>query len=373
MKKDFSTIHTQMSRAIGDVFPCAVLRVTRGEEILYFEAHGRGRSDLVGLPIITTSIFDLASVTKSMVIGTIAMKGVEEGWLDLNAPVCDVLEMFRRPETRDIRLAHLLTHCSGLPDWRPYLEWIFERHPKIEPGTPACVDRVQRWIYREPLIGKPGEKTVYSDLGYMMLGWWLEKRKSTTLSQLFQEMVAKPLGLRDTRYIPVTSWESIGALFDNPRIVTTEVCPGRRRLLQGEVHDENAFLLGGVAGHAGLFSTARDVGIWAKALLSSNRKDGYLPSSVVKQFWYSTPANNDSTWRHAFDGPSKKGSSGGKRISSSAVCHLGFTGCSVWIDPQRDMTVVLLSNRVHPTRDNENIKAFRPALHDAIWDLVDPK
>jgi len=373
MKIDFSTVHKLMTNALGQVFPGAVLRVSRGEKILYHEAHGRSRSDLVGLPIITTAVFDLASVTKAMAIGTIAMKGVEEGWLDLDAPVCDVLHEFRRPETAEIRLFHLLSHRSGLPDWRPYLEWLFERHPQIEPGSPEAIKQLQHWIYREPLIGKPGQKTVYSDLGYMMLGWWLERSQGASLSTLFEHIVAEPLGLKDTKFVPITTWESIGAKFDDPRIVTTEVCPGRRRLLHGEVHDENAFLLGGIAGHAGLFSTAHDVGNWAQAILSSSQKDAYLPSAIIKKFWYPTFQQTDSTWRYAFDGPSPEGSSGGVNISTSAVCHLGFTGCSVWIDPKRDMTVVLLSNRVHPHRDNEKIKAFRPALHDAIWNLVDKK
>jgi CubicO group peptidase (beta-lactamase class C family) len=241
----------------------------------------------------------------------------------------------------------------------------------LEPGTSEAIEWIKRWIFREPLIAEPDQRETYSDLGFMILGWWLEACHGKGLDTLFQENVATPLGLENTAFIPISTWESIGARFDSPEIATTEVCPGRRRLIHGEVHDENAFFLGGVAGHAGLFSTAEDVGKWADTLLACSKKDGFLSTSVIQRFWHPTFPQEHGTWRFSWDGPSPEGSSGGEKISDSAVCHLGFTGCSVWIDPERDMTVVLLSNRVHPRRDNESIREFRPLLHDAIWAEVD--
>ena len=150
-----------------------------------------------------------------------------------------------------------------------------------------------------------------------------------------------------------------------------EICPGRKRLTHGEVHDENAFLLGGVAGHAGLFGTARDVGVWADTLLGFGNHEGWVQSSTIRTFWGPIPSPDDSTWRLGFDGVSPNGSSGGNRVSPDGVCHLGFTGTSVWFDPSRRCSAVLLTNRVHPSRTNDQIRRFRPVVHDAIWRAVD--
>ena len=147
--------------------------------------------------------------------------------------------------------------------------------------------------------------------------------------------------------------------------------PEEKRLTHGEVHDENAFLLGGVAGHAGLFGTARDVGVWADTLLGFGNHEGWVQSSTIRTFWGPIPSPDDSTWRLGFDGVSPNGSSGGNRVSPDGVCHLGFTGTSVWFDPSRRCSAVLLTNRVHPSRTNDQIRRFRPVVHDAIWRAVD--
>lgn len=366
-----ATIRGAMSEAVGAVFPGAVLRVTVDGEEVFHEAFGR-----VGVwedsPVVTTATrWDVASLTKAMCVMSLAMQGVDEGWLDLDEPVIGRLPDLERDERQVLTPRLLLGHRSGLPDWRPYMDWLEERHPGALPGTPAAIARIRSWIVREPLIAPPGAVARYSDLGYMLLGWWLEDALGERLDVAFQRRVATPLGLRSTAFVPITGWEARGAIRHTTSIAPTEQCPFRGRLLVGEVHDENAFALGGVAGHAGLFSTAADVGRWADAVLASLEGRGGWSTGAVRAFLYPDPPSRDATWRLGMDSPTPGSSSAGQRVSASAVGHLGFTGCSVWIDPPRHATAVLLSNRVHPTRLNEALRSLRPLVHDLVWAAVD--
>ena len=360
-----------MNDAVGAVFPGAVLRVSVGGRVVLHEPFGV-LGVWGGSPRVTlATCFDLASLTKPMVVATLAMRGHEEGWLRLDEPVAAQLPEFAGRDRDGITLRMLLEHRSGLPDWRPYMDWLLERHPDEEPGSPAAKERIRSWVLGEPLVARPGSATLYSDLNYMLLGFWLQETLGEPLDLLFQMRVGRPFGLEGTRFIPIEGWEARGAQREDRTYAPTERCPFRQRLLRGEVHDENAFALGGVAGHAGLFGTADDVGLWADTLLNCAEHGGIVARETVRAMWYPERRHPDTTWRLGFDTPSPQGSSAGDRVSRSAVGHLGFTGCSVWIDPPRRATVVLLSNRVHPTRHNERLRVFRPLLHSAVWQEIE--
>lgn len=360
-----------MSDAVGAVFPGAVLRVAvDGREVLH-EAFGRTGSLEGAADVTTETLWDVASLTKPLCVVSLAMKALDEGLIDLDEPITRRVPDLQDDERRRWTPRMLLRHRSGLPDWRPYVDWLLERHPSALPGTGPAVARLRSWVVREPLLATPGVATVYSDLGYMLLGWWLEDVWQDGLDRAFATHVAGPLGLRTATYVPIVGWDARGALRHRSTVAPTEQCTFRGRLVVGEVHDENAFALGGIAGHAGLFATARDVGVWADALLRSLEGRGPWSRGTARAFLYPEPPLSDTTWRLGLDSPTPGASSAGTRVSRSAVGHLGFTGCSVWIDPPRRASVVLLSNRVHPTRLNESIRQLRPHLHDLLWVALD--
>ncbi len=369
MTNAFDRVNYLMERASGNIFPGAVLRVSVGKREVFHRPFGTLRPRGHGERIRHSTVFDVASLTKCMSVATLCMLGVQEGWCSLDDDVTKTLGPFE--SGKPIRVHELLSHRSGLPNWRPYLDWLFERHSGIEPGTEESIQFTKNCIRGELPVAETGERAIYSDLGYMALGWWLEQTCGEPLNQLFEQRVANPLKLKKTRYIPVHSWDAIGAFPCQSTMAPTEICPGRKRLTHGEVHDENAFILGGIAGHAGLFSTAEDVGVWADTLRASYKRSGFIERKVIRTFWAPIPADDDPSWRLGFDGVSPGSSSGGTHVSPTSICHLGFTGCSVWIDLERDATAVLLSNRVHPSRDNNQIRDFRPVLHDAIWKAID--
>ena len=371
MSASFDTVERMMRQATGPVYSGATLRIAVAGQEVFAQPYGHIDSRDSAPRVTLKTRFDLASLTKPMTVGTLAMLGFTEGWLDLNEPVCEKLPEMKHGRHAEITLGELLSHRSGLPDWRPYLEWTIERHAHMEPGGEGVREKLLEWIAHEPLVRERGAEAIYSDLGYLLLGWWLERALNAPLDTLLSERIARPLDLKSTAFIPVQTWESTGAKHLVTSIASTEICPVRRRQLRGEVHDEHAFLLGGVAGHAGLFSTAADVGKWADALLASSTQAGFLPPATLDAFWSASHLAPSGTWRFAFDTPSLVGSSAGSAVSANAVGHLGFTGCSIWIDRERDATITLLSNRVHPSRENTSIRRFRPALHDAIWSALD--
>jgi len=369
MTNAFDRVNTLMERGTHRVFPGAVLRVSVDGREVFHRPFGTLRPRGNGQAIRHGTTYDVASLTKCVSIATLIMRRIDEGLCNLNTNVCDAIGPIGGE--RVVPLHYLLSHRSGLPNWRPYLDWLFERHPDVEPGTEEALTLMKQWVKTEPFVTKPGTRAIYSDLGYMILGWWLESVWEDSLNHLFERHVAKELQMTNTRYIPLHGWDGAGSFPCQNTMAPTEICPGRKRLTHGEVHDENAFLIGGIAGHAGLFSTAQDIGKWADTLLKCHDKNGFVSKKTVRSFWAPVPSPDDSSWRMGFDGVSLGSSSGGDLISPSGVCHLGFTGTSVWIDPERRATAVLLSNRVHPSRDNNQIREFRPSLHDAIWRAID--
>ncbi len=319
-----------------------------------------------GRPVTPTSIFDLASVSKVVGTTTAAMMLAGEGALDLDAAVAPYLPWWAEgdPRKEEVTVRQLLLHRSGLT---PFRTWYFEIS-----GLDAYKDAAAN----EALEYEPGTRTAYSDIGIMTLAWVLEEISGQPLDQLLRERLWEPLGMRETRYEPDASLRS--------RIAATEIDTiWRNELVWGRVHDENADAMGGVAGHAGLFSTAVDLSVFARMMLNEGVAPACTPDgepgepcpvrrtesrrlvdgAVLEEF---TARFDDSASRAlGWDTPSER-SSAGDYFTEEAFGHTGYTGTSIWMDPELDLWVVLLTNRVHPTRANQKIGPLRRAVHDAV-------
>jgi len=222
-------------------------------------------------------------------------------------------------------------------------------------------------IVQEPLDSSPGTATTYSDLGFLLIEWILEQISGQNLHHFTRQNLFGHLGCATPAFLPLDR----GSVQDPYEFADTEYCSWRATTLSGQVHDENAYVLGGVAGHAGLFGTASEVKCVLDAILDTlSTGETSTPWSRERLSEFLRPAGLDptSTWALGFDTPGSSNSSAGHHFSAETVGHLGFTGTSFWLDLQREMAVILLTNRIHPSRDNEKIKDFRPLLHDAVME-----
>jgi len=302
-------------------------------------------------------MYDIASLTKVVVTTTLVAKLAEGDFpvgIDLDAKVERYLpEWAGDPNAKDLEwrhrvtVRHLMTHTSGLPPFKEY--W----------RTSTSKAETLRRIFAEPLDYEPGTKEVYSDLGIILTAEIIERLTGRSLDDLAKSYIFGPLGMKDTMYRPPkTLW---------PWIAPTEIDNNlRHRLVQGEVHDENAFSIGGVSGHAGVFSTAPDLSAFCQMLLNGGvyAHHRILKRATVAEF--TTPQQLSSGTRTlGWAVPTESGSSG-HYFSTHTFGHTGFTGTSIWIDQERQIFVVLLTNRVNPTRENMKIAKVRPALHDAV-------
>jgi serine-type D-Ala-D-Ala carboxypeptidase len=304
------------------------------------------------------TIFDLASLTKPLATTLAMMRLLDEGKCDLDQRLEELLPVSLSPDKRDLTPRLLLCHSAGLLEWAPlYLD--------LQSREPNSRKRILRETLLEmPLSYLPGEGSAYSDLGFMLLEWIIEEVSGSPFSSFLAQTFYGPLGLGRT-------FLSGGApLFPEEEFAPTEACPWRKMTLIGTVHDENASILGGCSGHAGLFGTAEEVYRLAMLLLDhyTGKRFDYLNPRTVKRFFERQNLAPGSTWALGWDTPSEKGSSAGKRFSARSVGHLGFTGTSLWMDLEREVIVVLLTNRIHPSRDNIKIRAFRPRMHDLIME-----
>src|SRR6266851_1876242 len=344
-----------LDRAVADhAFPGGVLAVgLRGE--LQVHAFGRQTYDATSPAVAADTIYDAASLTKAVVTTTLVAMQVEAGRIALDSPVARYVPEWNagpNPEWRKrVTVRHLLTHSSGLPAHKDYFLTI---HSGREVIANIC---------NESLEYEPGTKTVYSDLGFILLGEILERVTGRTVDQLARERIFGPLGMANT-------------LFKPPKTLVSRIAPTeddatyRKRLLRGEVHDENAFAMGGVAGHAGMFATAPDLAAFCQMLLNGGlyAHQRLLARATLVQFIAPQPlAANTRTLGWLVPTPD---STSGRYFSPRSFGHLGFTGTSIWIDPDRQLFVILLTNRVYPTRANDKIAAVRPAVHDAVIEAL---
>jgi CubicO group peptidase (beta-lactamase class C family) len=336
-----------LDRAIADsAFPGAIAVVGRRDGEVTSYAVGRLDWPAQSPPPDERSLWDLASLTKVVGMTTAMMQLVEQDRVELDAPVVRYLPEFAGPGKERVTIRHLLTHSSGLPSWRPLYK------------EATTADTAVAIVFATAPDTVPGARMVYSDLGAILLGKVVERVTGEPLDVYLTRHVFGPLGMTSTMYRPDASLRA--------RIAPTEFDPWRQRKIHGEVHDENAFMLGGVSGHAGLFSTAGDLARFARMMLSGGTLDGVrvLRGSTIAQF----TAVQDPGLSHralGWETPSGRNSAGA-RMSARAFGHTGFTGTSLWMDPEAGVFVILLSNRVNPSRQNTRIGLVRTALADAV-------
>ena len=316
------------------------------------------------------TIFDLASLTKPLATATAVMGLAAEGSVDLDAPVAKYLPPAGERGKETVTVRHLLTHSSGLKPWRPFHEVLLERERKKGErllGTPAAKQAILERICRSALVHAPGEAAVYGDLDFILLGALVEEVAKRPLDVHCAERIFAPLALSDARFVRLG--DGAPKLSDalRSRFAATESCPWRGRVLLGEVHDPNAWAMGGVAGHAGLFATADDVMRFAEAVLDVwHGRSQVFPRDWLRRFLTRADAPQ-GTWALGWDTPTPGASSSGQYFSPTSVGHLGFTGTSLWIDLEREAAVVMLTNRVHLVAKRSPFK-LRPIVHDLVME-----
>ncbi len=332
-------------------FPGAVLAVGRHGRLAFLAPVGHHGVDNPR-PVEAGMIYDLASLTKVVGLTTTCMLLVDEGKLALDAPVQRYVPEFRGSGKDHVTIRQLLTHSSGLPAWRPLYKETESRAAAL-----ALADTTS-------VVAPAGQAFVYSDLGAIVLTQVVERLAGEPLDRLLAERVFGPLGMVATRFRPPAGWSD--------RIAPTENDTSfRHRLLRGEVHDENAGRLEGLSGHAGLFSNALDLSRFAAMLLNGGSWDTLqlIRSETVTEFTRRQDVVPGSSRALGWDTPSD-GSSAGTKLSAHAFGHTGFTGTSMWLDPEKDLFIILLTNRVHPTRTNTAILKVRPHVADLVVDAL---
>jgi serine-type D-Ala-D-Ala carboxypeptidase len=400
-------------------FSGASLLVAKPDQIRFHETWGYDR--LRGKSIDGHTLFDLASLTKALITAPLCMYAIAQGKLALDA----TLDKFHPAgllgtKKKAITIRHLLCHSSGMPAYEPFYRKL------IAVDASRRQDALLMQVLHMPLRSPPGTASCYSDLGFMLLTATLETIYGKPFDHLASQFLLEPLQLdlsrpgTDSRTsakphispsIPSSLLPAPCSSLPDPRpqpsqalrkkspsaalgfcrlsvptnptlparrllplrrvFAATEYCPWRRRLLIGEVHDENAYCLGGVAGHAGLFGTAH--GVYRLLVFLWNVHRGSIghpcwKADVVREFWTKQAAVSASTWMLGFDTPAAQGSSAGNYFSPHSPGHLGFTGTSFWFDLDQEILIILLTNRVYPTRENERLKSFRPLVHNLVME-----
>ena len=348
-------------------------RMPRDGEIVEFRsARGLAVVRPERLPMTMDTIFDLASLTKPIATTTAILLLVHEGAVDLDAPVSKFLPVFAERDKDAVTIRHLLTHSSGLKPWRGFHELLMERERKTGErllATPEAKEFVLERVLRSGLVHEPGEAAVYGDLDFITLGAVVEAVSQQSLDVFVKQRVTGPLGMHETFFVPLSE----GGVPDRlrRRIAATENCPWRERILWGEVHDPNAWAMGGVAGHAGLFSTAGDVMTFASCVLDvwHGRSDA-LPRELLLGFCERQHMPEKSDWALGWDTPTEGQSTSGRYFSRRSIGHTGFTGTSLWIDLEREAIVVMLTNRVHQVAKRSRFE-LRPLVHDLVREAFD--
>jgi len=347
-------------------YTAAVLLAARGEEVEWHAAAGEAH---------LSSIFDIASLTKPLV-ASLFFALAQEGKIAPEGKLSDVLPA-RSPDpmSREIRFLHLLTHTSGLPAYKPFYAAIRdagEKEGRRLWGISEAHDRIVDAALSLPLEAAPGTACVYSDPGYLLLGRALELAAFRPLDRLLRGHLAGPLRMRDTAYLPLAALSEC----ETGRLVSTGYSEVRQREKVGEVDDENAAAMGGVAGHAGIFSTAYDLFLFSLEVLRARRGEGRVltrPSALGMTTKTADPPGCPRTpgWDTPAS-PAGAGSQTGRHFPEGSFGHLGYTGCPLWIDPSREATVVLLTNRIFFGKQNDGLKMLRPPIHDAVMEELFP-
>jgi CubicO group peptidase (beta-lactamase class C family) len=358
MPMDKDRISRIINQAISKgVFPGAVLLCAVNQKIVLHESYGMA-DVFQKKQMRKDDIFDLASLTKPLATALAISKLIEWHQISLDQTLGSILTEFKSTEKMNITIDMLLRHTSGFPAHQEYFKKIIptDKHPK---------QYLRHLLVREALESKLDTCQVYSDLGFMVLSWIIEKITGQRLDRFVSEQLYTPLEIEDLFFIDLN--QKTDTL--NPyaqKIVATQQCPWRKRLLVGEVDDENAWAVGGIEGHAGLFGSAGGIYTLCCEILNAvqNNPTKVLAPDIINRF---VVKKHQQDMVAGFDTPSKENSAAGRYFSTESLGHLGFTGTSFWIDPETSVIIVLLTNRGHPLRSNEGIKIFRPQFHDLIY------
>jgi len=374
---NFQAVDNAFQEAVTQgVFPGAVVLVSKEQSVVYEKAFGQRSLVPEKSALSVETIFDVASLTKPLATTVAVMLLAREKKIRLDDQVTRVIPTYGVLGKSLTTFRQLLAHSAGLPAWKPYYEEIIksEKSGRINfVVSRAAKSFVYEQIHLEKPLSVPGSQSLYSDLGFMILGEAVEMLTGNTLDRFCQEKIFKPLGMRATGFVDLTQLRTRRLQPITDMIAPTENCPWRKKILCGEVHDDNAYVMGGVAGHAGLFSSARDIHAFLVRLDQCRLgKDDFLPQPLIEEFLTKDPTIAQSSFALGWDTPTPGQSSSGSLFSPRSVGHLGFTGCSIWWDLEKNCHVVLLTNRVHPTRKNEKIKEFRPQIHDLIMKALWP-
>ncbi len=345
---DFNLVNTLITEAISErIFPGAALIVWKDGSMLLEKYYGRFTYQTESEVISEKTVFDLASLTKVVATTTAVMICIERNLFSIDDKVKEFIPEFAVNGKENITIRNLLMHNSGLPAWKKFYGRGLDKVSVLEE------------IYSSELEYKTGTKTVYSDLGIITLGMLVEAVSGMSLDVFCRKEIFNQLEMNST--------------FFNPDEQVKKLCAPteldnywRNKLLQGEVHDETAALLEGVAGHAGLFSTAADLAKFMSMIMNYGvyKNQRILQAETINTFI--KKQHQQSSRGLGWDTKSEKGSPAGNLFSSNSFGHTGFTGTSLWADPERNLFVVFLTNRVYPSRENTKIISFRPKLHDAI-------
>ncbi len=339
----FSILKSGIER---QAFPAASVAITSKGRLVGLKSFGRFTYDASSPEVTTATIFDLASVTKVAATTTMSMILYERGLLNLDAPVISVVPEFASadPHRRLVTLRMLLAHSSGLP---AHEKFYLSAHDK---------EAILAAVFSTALSAEPGAQAVYSDIGFIILGVALERIAGETLDRFCQHEIFGPLGMAHTGFNPPSTVRN-----SIPQTVDDQIF--RHRVIQGEVNDENAYVMGGVAAQAGLFSTAGDVAMFAQCMLNGGVP--ILHSEAVALFTRRELSPDGTSRALGWDTPSQPSQSG-TYFSANSFGHLGYTGTSLWIDPVRQISVTLLTNRTWPDNSHQGIKDVRPKFHDAV-------
>ena len=352
-KYDFTQIDEIIQSANNDsAFPGAVVLVSKEGEIIYEKAFGHLTYYDTSAVVTINTIYDIASLTKVTATTTAVMICYDKNLFSLDDPVAKYIPEFSQNGKEKVTIKNLLLHNSGLPAFKRFYK------------NYSSAEEIIKDIYKTPLSYEPGSKTVYSDLGFITLAKIVEQVTGKRFDAFCKEEIFKPLQMNSTFFNPPDSLKY--------KIAPTEYDNyWRKKLVWGKVHDETSSLLNGVAGHAGLFSTAEDMSKLLQLLLNGGTFNSHQIIKPATAILFTTRYSDKSSRALGWDTKSEEKSSAGKLFDITSFGHTGFTGTSVWADPIRKLFVVFLTNSVHPTRENKKLYKVRPVLHDAVINALD--
>ncbi len=338
------------------VFPGAVLLVGKGDAPLFSKAYGQANL-FSGRPMTRETVFDLASLTKPLATTLAVARLVDQERIALDRPLAKWLPTLAGSDKATMTARQLLCHQSGFPAHRLFYTTLKSLEPKKRKSA------VLNLLTHVPLLGQPGKSSLYSDLGFMLLCRLVEAVAECPMNHFLKAEIYDPMGLTDLFFVDLTGRQRP----DGP-YAATELCPLRNRLLVGEVHDDNAWFAGGIDGHAGLFGTAEAVFRLLRSLVADLHglaSPAVFSRQILSEMFFGIETNPLPL---GFDRPAVLNSGAGRYFSANSVGHLGFTGVSFWMDLNKDFTIILLTNRVHPFRWNNRLRQFRPKIHDRVME-----